>query len=270
MSDSRLPKGDSPSRLPEADYPAAHSMDSTWFAIDKNGYVAQFNTGEAGAMPEHLRQDIDSLEDQLRQAGTACEAIYDFLGRRRPGMHHVLSIFGGPTIGESSLVFVRSLDLVQDALREGRAREVRAHNDHAVIWHNMTQEEFDRLAAAEQLVGMEFYYTYEGMPDSLATRGIYVYGHTCENWIAGPYGREEIPDSPLHVDQLPPQLRQQLKQCRFEQISFADSPHIQPAEYVECSAWDDRFLGMDGKQYAFRTGGGGVPLGENDEEDEEG
>ena len=33
------------------DYPAAHSMDSGWFAVDLEGKIAHFDTGEAGAMP---------------------------------------------------------------------------------------------------------------------------------------------------------------------------------------------------------------------------
>lgn len=34
------------------DYPAAHSMDSTWFAVDEDGEVAFFDTWEGGTMPE--------------------------------------------------------------------------------------------------------------------------------------------------------------------------------------------------------------------------
>ena len=35
----------------EPDFPAAHSMDSSWYAIDKNGHVALFDTGAGGAIP---------------------------------------------------------------------------------------------------------------------------------------------------------------------------------------------------------------------------
>ena len=34
------------------DYPAAHSMDSTWFAVDADGNIAVFDTGEGGCVPE--------------------------------------------------------------------------------------------------------------------------------------------------------------------------------------------------------------------------
>jgi hypothetical protein len=34
-----------------SDYPAAHSMDTSWFAIDEAGRVAIFDSGEDGAVP---------------------------------------------------------------------------------------------------------------------------------------------------------------------------------------------------------------------------
>jgi hypothetical protein len=34
------------------DFPAAHSMDTMWFAVDRDGHVAVFESGEAGAVPD--------------------------------------------------------------------------------------------------------------------------------------------------------------------------------------------------------------------------
>jgi hypothetical protein len=48
----------------DADFPAAHSMDTMWFAVDGHGHVAVFDTGENGHAPEQVRQgDIDSWYD---------------------------------------------------------------------------------------------------------------------------------------------------------------------------------------------------------------
>jgi len=33
-----------------ADYPAAHSMDTEWFAVDADGRIGLFETGEPGAV----------------------------------------------------------------------------------------------------------------------------------------------------------------------------------------------------------------------------
>lgn len=42
--------------MPEpVDVPAAHSMDSSWFAVDQDGAVAVFDTGEGGALPSSDR-----------------------------------------------------------------------------------------------------------------------------------------------------------------------------------------------------------------------
>lgn len=32
----------------DADFPAAHSMDTTWFAVDRDGQIAAFDAGENG------------------------------------------------------------------------------------------------------------------------------------------------------------------------------------------------------------------------------
>ena len=34
------------------DFPAAHSMDTEWFALDEDGHVGRFDTGEDGALPD--------------------------------------------------------------------------------------------------------------------------------------------------------------------------------------------------------------------------
>jgi hypothetical protein len=35
----------------KTDFPAAHSMDTHWFAVDRDGHVACFDSGESGAVP---------------------------------------------------------------------------------------------------------------------------------------------------------------------------------------------------------------------------
>jgi hypothetical protein len=48
----------------EPDFPAAHSMDSEWFAVDRQGRVAVFFSGENGPVPKGKVQK-DSLGDFL-------------------------------------------------------------------------------------------------------------------------------------------------------------------------------------------------------------
>lgn len=52
-----------------ADFPAAHSMDAVWFAVDEDGQIAMFDTGEAGAMPETAgdEKQANTLYQELAQ-----------------------------------------------------------------------------------------------------------------------------------------------------------------------------------------------------------
>src|SRR5215468_7860598 len=36
------------------DFPAAHSMDTTWFAVDRDGHIGVFESGEPGAVPKQV------------------------------------------------------------------------------------------------------------------------------------------------------------------------------------------------------------------------
>jgi hypothetical protein len=59
----------------QPDYPAAHSMDATWYAVDKHGHVGVFDTGAGGAVPANvysptLAEDMADLDpEDLEEMG---------------------------------------------------------------------------------------------------------------------------------------------------------------------------------------------------------
>jgi hypothetical protein len=56
------------------DYPAAHSMDTIWYAVDANGAVAVFNSGEAGPVPKSAaRREHGDLPRLVRILGGECD-----------------------------------------------------------------------------------------------------------------------------------------------------------------------------------------------------
>jgi len=72
----------------DADFPAAHSMDTDWFAVDQAGYVALFDSRENGPLPPDAdRQDLAisayfpgfPLEEAQEDSSRASEAMDDFL-----------------------------------------------------------------------------------------------------------------------------------------------------------------------------------------------
>jgi hypothetical protein len=147
----------------DVDYPAAHSMDTEWFAVDHDGQVALFRSGENGSVPDGAPQgDIDALLKALGGKRTLGEMDYD--------------------------------------------------------WD-------------------------EAFPE-LARLGLHVYEDDSQ-WFSGPYVRTHRPERPLHVDQLPPQLREQVKVVRFDDLRFVDKDVLQPCDHAEGFAWPPAYLSED-------------------------
>jgi hypothetical protein len=152
----------------QSDFPAAHSMDTDWFAVDKCGHVALFRSGESGAVP---------LE---------------------------AAIFLGPDGGDDALgkaIFGKTI---------------------------AEQEEMDEW------------------PDT-GSAGLFNYEHETDNWISGPYQRQGAPDKPVRLEDLPPEVKQKLKDLRFVTLCFQETPKIQPVEHLTCESWEGAWLSLDGK-----------------------
>lgn len=238
-----------------ADFPAAHSMDSAWFAVDRDGHVAYFSTGEAGAVPEVgvTGGSAEELLDRLAVAAApTSEVIYDPRGHELPDGKP--SGFAGlPLMAQEYplLVFVTSLAPLQSDIEAGRATPVRATEGYAVVLPRLTAEQAGRLQDSGVVRSWTFHFARAGDRADPPAMGVFEYGHLCENWISGPYGRERIPARPLHVDQLAPALRQSLKEATLSGVSFAETIHIQPAEHWPCESWEPAWLGLDGKARPF-------------------
>jgi hypothetical protein len=154
--------------MTEFDYPAAHSMDTAWYAVDEAGHVATFWTGENGPLPDHDRPSTELIEQ----------------------------------------VFMRLLGADPDDIGD---------------WWEVGRG-----------VGI-FFYDYN---DSL----------TLEDTVDR-YARTVTPDRPLHVDQLPPDLRTEWKRLRVP-VRFTEAGFVQPFDYFRCLPYNAdaaAYLCADGK-----------------------
>lgn len=145
------------------DFPAAHSHNVTWFAVDASGHVAMFQSGTLGHSPKNAE----------------------------------------------------NADLAAELWRFSRPVEV-------------AETSFQRQE--ERALQLGFF--------------SYAYGHKIHSFLRwppslAPYHRVAGPDAPLHVDQLPPHLRERCKRIRFELVDFARCPSLQPLEQYAC---DYRYL----------------------------
>jgi hypothetical protein len=220
--------------------------------VDRDGHVAFFDTGEAGAVPLDALAGDDAYQarQRLAQLLPRGESIQDLRGRLRPGAHGQAHWPRPPREGYALLMFLRSVDPVNEEIAAGRAFSVPTSEGNGVIIRgNMDEALFRRLHENGDCLGC-FYHPseeYEEEWPDLAAHGIYRYGHLTENWISGPYGRESLPARPVHVDQLPPALRNQVKRMRFD-LRFAETPFIQPVEHTECASWEAAYLDCAGKK----------------------
>lgn len=153
--------------MTDPDYPAAHSMDTIWYAVDDAGHVAALWTGENGSLP--LGSRTSSLLEELyrRSVGNNAEPYPDW----------------------------------------------------------------DRSA---QALGV-FTYRYDD-------------GNT-EDRPVEVYRRDVVAARPLHVDQLPPDLRAEWKRFRFPGVRFSEAEILQPFEFFQCEAYDmhpHAYLAADG------------------------
>jgi hypothetical protein len=234
------------------DYPCSHSMDTCFFAIDRDGHVAVFDTGEAGAVPAEAfsGEEAYELRQQLAHLPRV-EVLHDPRGHSLPDDaqrgHGHRGLHGSE---HSILMFLASLDPVREEITSGRAVEVRAAEGVAVLFRTLPQELSQRLHDSGVCLGCDWHFQDENMEEyspDLAARGLFSYSHITENWISGPYGLVRQPAQPIHVDQLPPRVRNAVKAMRFDALSFAETPHIQPVEHAECFSWEPAYMDVTGQ-----------------------
>jgi hypothetical protein len=237
------------------DFPAAHSMDTDWFAVDRDGHVAYFNSGEAGAVPlDACCEDDTAMLDQLETAVPRTEPIYELAPRSgacEEGSHHApTAADGGPLALDGEpwpiLVFVTSLDAVAEDVGQGLAIPVASRGAAAVFFPDMPIATYRRLHESGACLSC-FYNdpAYDDLPERL---GLYHFKHPDDLYVPEPYGRWGSPRRPLHIDQVPAALAEALTRVRFEGVCFGEAGRIQPVEHAPCVCWMvGGYLTVDGQ-----------------------
>ena len=153
-----------------------------------------------------------------------------------------------------TVMFLDSLDPVRADLAAGRATELKAKEGYAVVWTGLDDGVYERFHKGKPELCRGCYLRFNlmrGDPDdprpNLARHGIYTFDALGTNATAYPYGLTEVPAVPVHVDQLPPDLRAGVREVTFDRISFAETPVFQPAEHVPCVSYDGSYEDMTGR-----------------------
>lgn len=233
----------------ERDFPAAHSMDTHWFAVDRDGHVASFQSGEAGAVPRvALAIDAYAVYPEMARLLPEDTAIYDIEGDRMPRQPEIGHWEPQQQTPRPLILFVESLESLRDEIASHRATVVSSTQGSAVIWHEPSIEQWQRIHEYGDCKGCARYYSaFESLSGFAPSRhGLFTYTHLTENWVSGPYGRRSIPEHPIHIDQLPPHLRDGFKMALFPNLIFSETAHLQPVEHVACDSWEAAYMDVDG------------------------
>lgn len=116
------------------DFPAAHSMDTTWFAIDADGYVGIFNSSEGGAVPRKL-PGLAEIEGVRIEYSSALMDI--LLPDREKLFEHNSSVKIEPVLDYLSIdTGLEGKFLSMDALLE----EISSHERCALLEHHYERD----------------------------------------------------------------------------------------------------------------------------------
>jgi hypothetical protein len=232
---------------PEADFPAAHSMDTDWFAVDRDGHVAVFDSGEAGAVPVAAGTDED--RDVLLRLAASLPAVLPLFDLKEwvghtdsPESRHIRAEHDWEYA--RILMFLETLDPIRDTLGTALVAARPGAFGHAVFFEELSPALFRRIHAAGACRACVSLYEHEDWPTRL---GLFRYSHTCDNWISGPYGRDGRPARPLRIDEIPPEFRAAFEGMRFEALCFAETKEIQPVDHGPCQSWENAYLALDRK-----------------------
>jgi hypothetical protein len=240
---------------PEPDYPAAHSMDTTWYAVDQDGHVALFDSGEAGAVPEAHTEEETDREDLAKALPVAPYRLLDWMGESREETHVDLPDRKSASAMGPTLLFLNNLKLIADDVNQWGVEQAPASEGVAVLFHDLPIETAWRLHEAGACFGCfawpfqprEYGLSYDLRCDLPGRMGLFLYEHETDNWISGPYGRAVIPERPLKLDDLPVEIRERIGRFRFIALRFCEAEKIQPVDHGPCSSWESAYLDLDGR-----------------------
>jgi hypothetical protein len=242
------------------DYPAAHSMDTDWFAVDAEGGVGFFSSGEPGPVPvsvevqgdgDGLLRQIFLTRPDLLLVNTG-DGDGDGDGAADAARHFLDDEVAAEVNWGQVGMLVRSADALRgvSAKFEWGNPLVTNAGTYVPVCFNLEdnwegavdRKTFAELHRAGVCHGCINLFYGGGRTDRI---GVYYYD-AGDNYQNGPYARGPVPLRPLRLIDLPPDLRAKLGHVRFDRVRFDQTAHLQPLEHMQCQTWGgDTYLASD-------------------------
>lgn len=250
------------------DFPAAHSMDTTWFAIDADGCVGIFDSSEGGAIPNDLTKRTENLIEYATELiavfaeekgsllnrdfidiESICQLISVdcltmeicrhenlFKGCLDPDRFPMQELF--LEISTATLVseVEKQVEIVIELARKG---------DRTILYVDRCNLSWLKNAiisglvlAGSKRIDLQYH---------LNLLGVYVYD--CDKQYPDPYYRQKSPKKAILLQDLPDKIIQNIQVTELPNLRFAETEAIQPIEHLPCSTWKmtDCWEGTDGE-----------------------
>jgi hypothetical protein len=255
------------------DFPAAHSMDTTWFAIDADGCIGIFDSDEGGAVPENefcfinsnsIYNGVELLDIFTEKDGqildrhlTIDSLIQDMKLDNLRVQIDLLENFNlkydrhDPNMPWGLLLVVSTPETIQEIRTQAQQRfliirELYYDNDKIVIYLTNCQVSWlkDAIESGKVIGGKEVIKNWCKSLDLLGSHYTYI----CDSGDPAPYTANELPSKPILFQDLPLEISDRLKAVKFHNLRFAEHKSIQPIEHMPCRTWNtDNWLGTDGE-----------------------
>lgn len=231
------------------EFPAAHSMDTDWFAVDADGNIGVFDSDEEGAVP-HFHYEfrkvnqIDFIKYCQQQAQDENGVIH--VSTEIPDLRQdatlenlkkELSEWGKTSY---DLLLLLSSEQVITKIASPKRFIVCFGGDPVAVYVSTCKTKvIEQMIDLEEIVGGKEFNS--GQPAHFY--GLFSYGVNVHFPV--PYERDGVPEKPLKVEDLPEELQIALCTSHFENIRFAETEKIQPIEHTKCKTWGDRKYWLD-------------------------
>lgn len=207
------------------DFPAAHSMDSGWFAVDEDGNLAHFDTGEAGALP----QDVTFMTGEAGGYGDAPDLWSTLV---LPWIARNVDPEKVARFGLLIALFETEETAAQAVDAGGQAN---AQNPLLV---EVPYDDADPTKPARRFMQMEGFVglapdPYEARWDASELLPVVLYSHG--DWdIPGHYVRSALPSRAMTLDD------EWIDRFKTFPVRFAEAETVQLADFYtndECDSW---------------------------------
>ena len=243
--------------MKKVDFPAGHSMDTEWFAVDRDGNIAVFKSWSEGAVPIDIERDTHRLE-LFEKYTTSITPVLKQLYFDEKVVENLVQKCKTDTLRQI-IEDEYAVDGCILLLSEGKTWEDlnfenainKEQGDFALclspniplylisdIYH--FRDEFI-AAIKSKVIAKACNFTtvwddedgFEGI--GVRDLGIFFYDHDSNDWCTEPYYKVHTPEIPLKANQFAPNLADKIP--NLKELSFENQNLIQPMEFSNCNSY---------------------------------